>query len=166
METLFSSKGDNEFITISTKQLPIGTNSIEISVINELDKPDPNFISRAVVEIKAISFEGAIHGGAKMCLPVTEGWYAPEKSEAPTKCPAGQQTSSKKDSCKNCINGYYNPEEGKKCKRCPDFTFPNSERTKCVPYDRITTKYGNMFALYMLRPDQFCRKKENKHFCN
>ena len=78
-----------------------------------------------------------------MCLPVTEGWYAPEKSEAPTKCPAGQQTSSEKDSCKNCINGYYNPEEGKKCKRCPDFTFPNSERTKCVPYDRITTKDGN-----------------------
>ena len=101
-----------------------------------------------------------------MCLPVTEGWYAPEKSEAPIKCPAGQQTSSKKDSCKNCINGYYNPEEGKKCKRCPDFTITNSERTKCVPYDRITTKYGNMFALYMLRPDQFCRKKENKHYCN
>jgi len=44
-----------------------------------------------------------------MCLPVTEGWYAPEKSEAPIKCPAGQQTSPKKDGCKTCMNGYYNP---------------------------------------------------------
>ena len=66
-------------------------------------------MSRAVVEIKSISFEGAIHGGAKTCLPVTEGWYAPEKSEAPIKCPAGQQTSPKKDGCKTCMNGYYNP---------------------------------------------------------
>lgn len=101
-----------------------------------------------------------------MCLPVPEGWFALEKSEAPMKCPAGQQVSPKKDGCKTCISGYYNPEEGSKCKRCPDFTFPNSERTKCVPYDRITTKYGNMFALYMLRPEQFCRKKENIHYCN
>ena len=74
---------DESFITISTENLPFGKNSIEISLLSEFTEKDPNFVSRAQVEIKRITFNGTIDGGARECIEVPDGWYAPALSCSP-----------------------------------------------------------------------------------
>jgi len=41
---------------------------------------DPNYISKAYVEIKRVTFFGTSTGGASECYPVLDGWYAPALS--------------------------------------------------------------------------------------
>ena len=74
---------DETFITMSTGVIPYGENSIEISVLSEFEVWDPDFVSTAQVEIKRISFNGTLNGGARECIPVPDGWYAPELSIHP-----------------------------------------------------------------------------------
>ena len=66
--------------------MPFGNNSIEISVLSEFETYDPDFVSKAHVEIKRISFTGTSKGGAAECLPVPEGYFAPASSVKPYKC--------------------------------------------------------------------------------
>ena len=71
---------DESFIWISTETLPFGKNSVEISLLSEVTERDPEFVSRAQVEIKRISFNGTMSGGARECIPVPTGFYAPALS--------------------------------------------------------------------------------------
>ena len=80
---------DQAFVSLRTTTVPYGNNTIEISVISEFETFDPEFVSKAQVEIKRIAFTGTINGGASRCIDVPEGSYAPAKSVYPSWCPAG-----------------------------------------------------------------------------
>jgi len=60
--------------------MPYGNNSIEISAISNFEQYDPNFVSKAHLEIKRITFLGTKVGGASDCIPVPDGWYAEARS--------------------------------------------------------------------------------------
>ena len=66
--------------------IPFGVNSMEVSVLSEIESPVANFVSKAHVEIRRIHFLGTEHGGATDCYAAPLGWYAPEKSELALQC--------------------------------------------------------------------------------
>ena len=84
-----ANENNNGFIYFSTEQLPTGNNSIEISVLSYFDVPEPNFKSKAFVEIKRITFLDTTTGGAGTCVAVPDGAYAPANSHYPNQCEAG-----------------------------------------------------------------------------
>merc|ERR1719272_422302 len=112
--------------------MPYGMNSMEISVLSEVENWSDSFKSRANVEIKRIHFLGTTNGGASDCIPIPAGYYAPERSELPLQCEAGQEPSEDRSTCVPCANGYYNPESGNYCTKCPKFTQPSDDRTTCL----------------------------------
>lgn len=63
--------------------MPFGNNSVEISIISDIETHKSNFVSKARVQIKRISFLGTTRGGAAECVPVPDGWYAPARSVDP-----------------------------------------------------------------------------------
>ena len=65
------------FVYFESGLIPYGNNSIEISVISNIEEYRPDFVSKANVEIKRITFLGTTVGGASDCIPVPLGWYAP-----------------------------------------------------------------------------------------
>jgi hypothetical protein len=101
--------------------------------LSEFDKYDPNFVSKAQVEIKRIAFSGTVNGGASKCIDVPGGWFAPALSVYPSQCPTGQEPNPSKSGCVPCSDGFFNPSEGGYCKKCPEFTY--SDGTSCEAFD-------------------------------
>lgn len=74
---------ESDFTYLETYNMHSGDNSIEISVLSNVERFDPKFISKANVEIKRITFLGTTNGGAGDCIPVPAGWFAPKLSTMP-----------------------------------------------------------------------------------
>lgn len=67
-----------------THNVDYGNNSVEISVLNTLDRA-----SRARAEIKSIRMVGVGHGAATECIQVPMGMAIKPGYHFPSKCPAG-----------------------------------------------------------------------------
>lgn len=92
----------SDFDNFESSIIPFGSNSFEISVLSNKQIRDPDFVSKAHVEIQRITFYGTSTGGASECYPVEDGWYAPELSSHALQCEAGSQPSFDKASCVSC----------------------------------------------------------------
>jgi hypothetical protein len=99
-----------DFVFFETGLIPYGNNSVEISVLSNKEKYDPNFKSLARVLIKRITFHGTTIGGASDCIKVLDGWFAPEKSVMPFKCAEGMEPNQDNSGCQDCAAGTFNPD--------------------------------------------------------
>lgn len=81
IDTQFEDDIDEDgFVTFESPLLDQGISQLEISVLSEFETIDPNYISKARVEISKIAFIGNADGGAVDCIGVEDGFYANEES--------------------------------------------------------------------------------------
>ena len=113
-----------------------------------------------------MSFEGTIFGGAAECIPTEDGWYAPPKSQSPMQCDPGTQPDKTRTSCEQCTKNEYNPSKGGTCWPCPSYTYPNENKTECVPFDLLHTQDAIVPIHKTIRPDLFCLNPKHTSMCD
>lgn len=156
---------DDGFVTFESPLIERGVSQLEISLLSEFETHDPNYVSKARVEISKIAFIGNAYGGAVDCIGVEDGFYAEQESTAASQCEPGHEPSEAKDKCILCEYGTINPEKGGTCNHCPRYTMSDETRTQCILYDTIINEKGIKHFLYQTSPKQFCKSHKYLNLC-